>query len=94
MARVALAWVQGRPGVASTIIGARTIEQLDDNCGALDIALAPAHVAALDQATTPSLPFPTDMLGAVPMFTFGGTTIDGQRSTPWAQAPRNDDERF
>src|SRR5277367_3870938 len=30
-ARVALSWVQHRPGVASTIIGARTLEQLEDN---------------------------------------------------------------
>jgi PAS domain-containing protein len=30
IARVALAWVQGRPGVSSTIIGARTMQQLDD----------------------------------------------------------------
>ncbi|MFO0761365.1 MAG: aldo/keto reductase [Byssovorax sp.] len=92
--RVALAWVQGRPGVTSTIIGARTIEQLEDNLGALDVTLAKEHVAALDEATKPALPFPTDMLGAVPMFTFGGTTIDGQSSTAWSQAPRNDDERF
>ena len=33
-ARVALAWVASRPGVTSTIIGARTMEQLDDNLGA------------------------------------------------------------
>src|SRR5688572_16818200 len=31
LARIALAWVQSRSGVASTIIGARTPEQLDDN---------------------------------------------------------------
>ena len=94
VARVALAWVQGRPGVSSTIIGARTLEQLDDNLGALDVTLAAEHVAALDAATAPALPFPTDMLAAVPTFTFGGTTIDGQKSTPWSQAPQRDDERF
>jgi aryl-alcohol dehydrogenase-like predicted oxidoreductase len=94
VARVALAWVQGRPGVASTIIGARTMEQLDDNLGALDVTLSAAQVAALDEATKPALPFPTDMLGAVPMFTFGGTTINGQPSTAWSQAPQSDDERF
>src|SRR6185436_6530983 len=49
VARVALAWVQNRPGVASTIIGARTMEQLDDNVGALDVKLTPAHVGALDK---------------------------------------------
>src|SRR5277367_2565022 len=31
VARVALAWVRGRPGVTSTIIGARRLSQLEDN---------------------------------------------------------------
>jgi len=92
--RVALAWVQGRSAVASTIIGARTIEQLDDNIGALDVSLTPDHVAALDKATTPHLPFPTDMLSAVPTFAFGGATINGVSSKAWPQAPQNDAERF
>lgn len=34
VARVALAWVQSRPGVTSTIIGARTLAQLEDNLAA------------------------------------------------------------
>jgi hypothetical protein len=80
--------------VASTIIGARTVEQLEDNLGALEVRLSPAQVQLLDKATTPALPFPTDMLAAVPMFAFGGTTINGTPSQPWAQAPQNDNERF
>ena len=94
MPRVALAWVQGRPAVASTIIGARTLDQLDDNLGALDVNLTAAHMQALDKATTPVLPFPTDMPAFVPTFAFGGTTINGQPSQPWSQAPQNGDERF
>ena len=39
-AQVALAWTLGRPGVASLIVGARTEEQLADNLGAADLALA------------------------------------------------------
>src|ERR1700722_4355157 len=35
VARAALAWVLQRPGIASTIIGARTMDQLEDNLGAL-----------------------------------------------------------
>jgi aryl-alcohol dehydrogenase-like predicted oxidoreductase len=92
--RIALAWVQGRAGVASTIIGARTIEQLDDNLGALEVKLTPGQVEALDKATKPALPFPTDMLGMVPSFAFGGTTINGTPSNYWPQAPQNDGERF
>jgi len=92
--RVALAWVQGRPGVTSTIIGARTPQQLEDNVGALEVKLAPAHVAALDATSTPTLPFPVNMLSAVPSFAYGGTTINGQGSQVWSQAPKNDSERF
>lgn len=92
--RVGLAWVQGRPGVASTIIGARTMEQLEDNLGALEVKLTAEHVQALDKASTPTLPFPCDMLSAVPAFAFGGTTINGQPSQAWSQAPQNEKERF
>ena len=40
-ASVALAWVQSRPGVASTIIGARRMDQLEQNLAALDVTLEP-----------------------------------------------------
>jgi aryl-alcohol dehydrogenase-like predicted oxidoreductase len=92
--RVALAWVQTQPGVTSTIIGARTMQQLEDNVGALDVKLAPAHLATLGDATKPTLPFPVNMLAAVPSFAYGGTTINGQPSQAWPQAPQNDRERF
>lgn len=92
--RIALAWVQGRPGVTSTIIGARTMQQLEDNIGALEVKLTAAQVAELDAATKPVLPFPTDMLGMVPSFAFGGTTINGTPSQYWPAAPQNDSERF
>jgi aryl-alcohol dehydrogenase-like predicted oxidoreductase len=36
-ARVALAWVRARPGVAAPILGARTLEQLKDNLAALEL---------------------------------------------------------
>ena len=91
---IALAWLQQRPGVTSTIIGARTMEQLDDNVGALAITLTHEQVAALDKATTPTLPFPADMLSMVPAFAYGGTTINGTTMKAWAQAPQNDSERF
>jgi len=70
------------------------MDQLDDNVGALDVKLAPEQVAALDKASTPTLPFPVEMLPMVPSFTFGGTTINGQPSQAWTQAPQNDGERF
>ncbi len=50
-ARVALAWVVGRPGVASTLMGVSREAQVADNAGALDLAIAPEHLAALDAAS-------------------------------------------
>ena len=38
-AQVALAWLLGRPGVSSLVIGARTEEQLADNLAAAELEL-------------------------------------------------------
>ncbi len=51
MAEIALAWVTGRPGVSSTILGARTIGQLEANLRSADLRLTPAENAALDAAS-------------------------------------------
>ncbi len=50
-ARVALAWVAGRPGVTSTLMGVSRAEQVTDNAAALDVVLSPGHRAALDAAS-------------------------------------------
>jgi aryl-alcohol dehydrogenase-like predicted oxidoreductase len=77
VARTALAWVQGRPGVASTIIGARRLAQLEDNLGALDVQLAPEAVARLDRLTAPEFGFPQSMMPIFPSIHNGGTTVNG-----------------
>lgn len=51
MAQVSLAWVTDQPAVTSTILGARTLEQLEDNLAAADLHLEPAELAALDTAS-------------------------------------------
>jgi aryl-alcohol dehydrogenase-like predicted oxidoreductase len=53
MAEVALAWVTARPGVTSTILGARTTEQLEVNLRATDLRLSTDEVVALDVASDP-----------------------------------------
>jgi aryl-alcohol dehydrogenase (NADP+) len=53
MAEVALAWVTNRPAVSSTIIGARTLEQLEANLKAADLHLDDAETAALNAASDP-----------------------------------------
>jgi aryl-alcohol dehydrogenase-like predicted oxidoreductase len=93
-AAVALAWVQSRPGVASTIIGARRLDQLAQNLSALDVTLGPAHVAALDTASEPVLNFPAAMLKSVPMFSQGGLTVNGVTAPAWPMAPTGDADRY
>ena len=51
MAEVALAWVTNRPGVTSTILGARTLEQLETNLRAAELELSSEETAALDEAS-------------------------------------------
>ncbi len=57
-AQVALNWVLHRPGVTAPIIGARTLEQLNDNLGASGWELAEEHRQRLDEASEIELPYP------------------------------------
>jgi aryl-alcohol dehydrogenase (NADP+) len=65
MAEVALAWVTDRPGVTSTILGARTVEQLDANLRAADLHLTQEETSALDAASDPrAADYPYGVMGA------------------------------
>lgn len=94
VARVAIAWVQSRPGVASTIIGARTLAQLDDNLAALEVKLGSVHLAKLDALSKPQLNFPADFIANGAAFVHGGTTINGKSAPAWALSPENDEQRY
>jgi aryl-alcohol dehydrogenase-like predicted oxidoreductase len=61
-ARVALAWVLGRPAVSSVIIAARKIEQLEDNIAASDLQLSDEDFQLLDAASDPGTPYPKWMV--------------------------------
>jgi aryl-alcohol dehydrogenase-like predicted oxidoreductase len=51
--QVALAWVNARPGVTSTLIGVETLEQLDQNIAALDLVLTEQELTQIDHCYTP-----------------------------------------
>jgi aryl-alcohol dehydrogenase-like predicted oxidoreductase len=53
MAQVALAWVVDRPMVSSVILGAHTLEQLEDNLGAAGLHLSDEETSKLDAASDP-----------------------------------------
>ncbi len=56
--QIALNWLLQRPTVANVIIGARNEEQLVQNLGAVGWNLTAEQVAALDAASTVTLPYP------------------------------------
>ncbi len=49
--QVALAWLRRQPAVASVILGARTLDQLEDNLKAADLHLSDEAVAHLDRVS-------------------------------------------
>jgi aryl-alcohol dehydrogenase-like predicted oxidoreductase len=76
--QVALAWTMRDPRVTAPIIGARTLEQFEDNLGALDLTLPDAALAGLEAASAIELGFPHDFLNR-PMtrdVMYGGLRIE------------------
>ena len=55
---VSLAWLLGRPGVTSIIIGPRTVEQLEQNLVGFDLSLPPESGKALTKASRPPVSYP------------------------------------
>jgi aryl-alcohol dehydrogenase-like predicted oxidoreductase len=62
VARVALAYVLAKPFVTTVIIGAKTIEQLDDNLAAAELELTAEELAALDAVSALPREYPGWML--------------------------------
>jgi aryl-alcohol dehydrogenase-like predicted oxidoreductase len=76
-AQVALAWTLVNPAVSSPILGVRTLAQLEDNLGALDVRFEDKQLARLDEVSAVALGFPHDFL-ALPMtrtVMTGGATV-------------------
>ena len=57
-ASVALAWLLGRPGVCTLVIGVRSEEQLAANLAAAELQLSAEECARLEQVSAPPLLYP------------------------------------
>ena len=57
-AQVALAWLLGRPGVSSLVVGGRTEAQFLDNFGAVGLILSPEELARLNEVSRVPLIYP------------------------------------
>jgi aryl-alcohol dehydrogenase-like predicted oxidoreductase len=61
-AQVALAWTLVNPAVVAPVLGVRTVAQLKDNLGALDVELSADHLGRLNALTEVPKVFPMDIL--------------------------------
>ena len=57
-ARVSLAWLLAKPVVTSVIIGAKRVEQLQDNLASVQLTLTPDELKQLDQVSALPLEYP------------------------------------
>ncbi len=65
-AQVALRWLMQRPGVTAPIVGARRVDQLEDNLGACGWALEDKQMERLTAAGDKPLPYPYGYLAGSP----------------------------
>ena len=61
VAQVALAWLLHKEPVTSVIIGAKQLDQLEDNLGSVDVTLTDDEVARLDEVSKIPLGYPAWM---------------------------------
>jgi aryl-alcohol dehydrogenase-like predicted oxidoreductase len=73
--QVAIAWTRTRSRTIHPIIGARRVEQLLDNLGALDIDLPDDAVAQLADATHVDPGFPTTFISETSSWVFGASWL-------------------
>jgi aryl-alcohol dehydrogenase-like predicted oxidoreductase len=82
-AQVAINWVRQQSGTMIPIIGARTLQQAQDNLEALKFKLTPEDLTRLTQASEIELGFPHEFFARdmVRGFVYGGTRdlIDNHR---------------
>ena len=62
IARIALAWLLAQQPVSPVIVGARTMEQLEDNLAAAKVALSAEEIETLDQVSRLPEEYPGWML--------------------------------
>ena len=79
-AAVALAWVRARPGVSSIIIGARHLDQLDQNMASLDVVLTEHQSATLNRVSEPPTVFLTAFQRMAGSLMHAGATVNSEPS--------------
>ena len=57
LSQLALAWLVAQPGVTAPILGPRTLDQLHDNLGALEVKITAEDCATIDRIVAPAVNF-------------------------------------
>ncbi|HEV2417223.1 MAG TPA: aldo/keto reductase [Terriglobia bacterium] len=81
-AQIALNWVATQPGITSTIIGATSVKQLEDNIASLEFAIPAELRDRLDQASAIEPLHPYLFFGGE----IGGMISGGAAVRPWTPA--------
>jgi aryl-alcohol dehydrogenase-like predicted oxidoreductase len=77
--QVAIAWTTHRSTAVLPIVGARRVDQLRDNLGALDVTLPADLATRLDDATGFSPGFPTEFIEQTAPWVFGAAHLETRR---------------
>jgi len=78
--QVAIAWIRARSGAIHPIIGARTVGQIEDNLGAIDVELPGETVERLEAAVEFDVGFTADFIAETSAVVFGEASarLDGR----------------
>jgi len=80
VAQVALAWLLAKPAVSTVIIGAKRLDQLSDNLGAVEIGLSAEDIDRLDSASALAPEYPGWMLERQGSYREGGRAGERPKS--------------
>jgi aryl-alcohol dehydrogenase-like predicted oxidoreductase len=83
VAQVALGWQLHKPYVTSVVMGAKTLDQLNDNLGSVAVKLAVEDLAEIDRVSAPPSLYPGWMFANQGADRLPGTTRD------WSRAARS-----
>ena len=84
MPQVALNWVATQPGIATVILGATTLAQIQDNLGALDFEIPAALRDRLDSVSRTPAPFPYSYFGPQIQARVTGGAATGDKPSGYA----------
>ena len=77
-AQVAIAWTLARPGVASTLIGASEVSQIESNVAATEIRFRDDQMDRLEKVGSPMPGFTSGLsMPAIRRMIFGGHDVSG-----------------